>query len=90
MSHIFLLGTWAGEGKTVMNTKIRIPKHEYRNKFESRMIKIPNNGLPKESFLSLQNLDLGIVSDFGFRISNLIIHLPKQKMAPGVQRASYG
>ena len=69
-----------------MNTKIRIPKHEYRDKFEFRMTKIPNRGVVREPFRALENLDLGIASDFGFRISNLIKGLPKQNKTPGVQQ----
>jgi hypothetical protein len=61
-----------------MNTKIRISKHETRNKFESRMTKILNGGNLREPFRSLENSDLGIVSDFGFRISSLITDLPEQ------------
>jgi hypothetical protein len=46
------------------------------------MTKIPNGRVLREGFRSLENLDLGIVSDFGFRISNLIIGLPKQNKTP--------
>jgi hypothetical protein len=35
----------------------------------------------------LENLDLGIVSDFGFGISNLITALPKQNKTPCVQQS---
>jgi len=73
-----------------MNTKIRISKHEYRNKFKFRMTKIPNNGVVRKSFRSLENLDLEIVSDFGFRISNLINDLTEQDKAPCAQQTSYG
>ena len=65
-----------------MNPKIRISKHEYRNKFESQMTKIPNGRVLGEGFRSLENLDLAIVSDFGFRISNLITDLPEQNKLP--------
>ena len=73
-----------------MNPKIRISKHEYRNKFESRMTKIPNRRVLREGFRSLENSDLGIVSDFGFRISNLIMDLPQQNKTSCVQQTSYG
>jgi len=67
-----------------MSMKIRISKHEYRNKFKSRMTKISNDGVVKISFRALENLDLGIVSDFGFRISNLINDLTEQNKTPPV------
>jgi len=66
------------EVKGLVNGKIRISKHEYRNKFKSRIIKILNEGAARESFRSLENSDLGIVSDFGFRISDLFADLPEQ------------
>ena len=40
----------AWEVKELGNGKIRISKHEYRNKFESRMTKIPNDGSQREGF----------------------------------------
>jgi hypothetical protein len=42
------------------------------------MTKIPNDGVVRKSFRSLENSDLGIVSDFGFRISDLINNLTEQ------------
>jgi hypothetical protein len=46
------------------------------------MTKIPNGVIVRERFRSLENSNLGIVSDFGFRISNLITDLPKQNKPP--------
>jgi len=54
------------------------------------MTKIPNAGVVREPFRSLENSDLGIVSDFGFRISNLITDLPKQNKTPCVQQPRLG
>ena len=64
-----------------MDPKIRISKHEYRNRSESQMTKIPNGGVVSKRFRSLENLDFEIVSDFEFRISNLFTGLPKQNEA---------
>ena len=73
-----------------MDTKIRISKHEYRNKFESRMTKIPNDGVVRKSFRVLESLDLGIVSDFGLRISSLIADLFKRNKPPMPSRPVIG
>jgi hypothetical protein len=88
VSHIFCWAPRVWEVKGLMNTKIRISKHEYRNK--SRMTKIPNDKVVRKAFRLLENLDLGIVSDFGFRISNLINDLTEQNKTPYVQQTSYG
>ena len=72
----------AWEIKELGNGKIRISKHEYRNKFKSRIPKIPNERAARKSFRSLENSDLGIVSDFGFRNSDFIMDLPRQNKPP--------
>ena len=78
VSYNFCWTTRRWEPKGLLDIKIRISKHEYRNKFKFRMTKIPNHGAARKSFRSLEYSDLGIVSDFGFRISNLITDLPKK------------
>jgi hypothetical protein len=79
----------AGAVKGMMNPKIRISKHESRNKFEYRMTKVPNGRVLREAFMSLENSDLGIVSDFGFRISDLTIGLYQQNKTPCIRQSSY-
>ena len=82
MSLIFCWAPRVCEVKGLMNTKTRISKHEYRNKIKSRMTKIPNDGVVRKWFRSFENSDLGIVSDFGFRISNLNNALTAQNKTP--------
>jgi hypothetical protein len=50
------------------------------------MTKIPNGGAARDPFRSLENSNLGIVSDFGFRISNLINDLTEQNKTPCSQQ----
>ena len=90
MSHIFLLDTGGRRRKRVeegknSNIEARI----------SKQIRISNGQnskrrLTKGSFRSFDNSELGIVSDFGFRNSNLIIGLAESIKIPGVQRPIYG
>ena len=74
----------------MMNTEIRISKHEFRNKFKSRMTKIQNDGVVRKRVRSLKNSDLGIVSDFGLRISNLFTDFPKQNKPPASSKPVMG
>jgi hypothetical protein len=66
----------AGAVKGMMNPKIRISKHESRNKFEYRMTKVPNGRVLREAFMSLEN-------------SDLTIGLHQQNKTPCIRQSSY-